>query len=184
MATWTGWQADLLGRAGFATTDGNLHFMSAWGSHSKTDCSSNPVMISWPLGRSKNCEPLGIRSLQIQAYTSQAQGASAFDQQLRQDNYSHLISALQGGDPYNLPNDAAKQVYNDLIRWGTPEAANAYAVATYASQVPGLKTPKAHEGWKALQVSINQHMPQELDASRRTTDAALRTLQKARKVRL
>jgi len=82
-------------------------------------------MISWPLGRSKNCEPLGIRSLQIQAYTSQAQGASAFDQQLRQDNYSHLISALQGGDPYNLPNDAAKQVYNDLIRWGTPEAANA-----------------------------------------------------------
>ena len=184
MATWTGWQSDLLARAGFTASDGNLHFMTAWGSHSKTDCSSNPVMISWPLGRSKDCEPLGIRSLQIQAYTSHAQGASAFDQQLRQDDYSHIISALQSNDPYSLPDADAKGVYNDLVRWGTPEAANAYANATYASQTPGAKTPQAHSGWAALRVSLNEHMPAQLNASQKTTAAALRTLQKARKVRL
>jgi hypothetical protein len=50
---------------------------------------------------------------------------------------------------------------------------------------PGaVKAPRAHKGWQAMRVSFNHKMPDGLHASQRSTDAALRMLQRVRKVRL
>jgi len=158
--------------------------MTGWSAANPTNCKNNPVNISWPLPGSTNCEPLGIRALNMQNYTTHAQGASAFDQQLRQDNYTHLIAALSYGHPYDLADADAKNVVADLIRWGSPEFSNAYAQQTYASTGTGIKAPKLHGGWADLRHSFNHVMPASIQASEKQTNAALRTLQKARRVKL
>lgn len=183
MSTWSGWQSQLLNRAGFAVTPGNSDFLTDWGKAEASSCKANPVIISWPLKGSTRCKPLGIRSLYVQNYTSHAQGASAFDQQLRQDNYTHLIAAFHTGNPYNLTDTKAKGVYDDLLRWGAYTMARNYALATFDSAVPGANSPRAHGGWADLQRSVNRNMPAALAASRRNTRAALRSLSRARRVR-
>lgn len=49
---------------------------------------------------------------------------------------------------------------------------------------PGVKAPRAHKGWNSLRDTFNTTMPKSLRASQHSTSAALRTLQKARKVKL
>ena len=49
---------------------------------------------------------------------------------------------------------------------------------------PPPKSAKAHGGWHDVRVSINQHMPKALRTSHHNTQAALRSLSRARKVRL
>jgi hypothetical protein len=48
----------------------------------------------------------------------------------------------------------------------------------------GLSAPRAHHGWSDLQRTMNRKWPKALNASERLTRAALRSVSKARKVRL
>ena len=48
----------------------------------------------------------------------------------------------------------------------------------------GFKATQALHGWKALRKAVNRKMPEALDYSQHVTAAALRTLHRARKVRL
>ena len=54
-----------------------------------------------------------------------------------------------------------------------------------APQPPGGATSaRAHGGWHDVRVSVNKHMPAALRSSHHNTQAALRSLSRARKVRL
>jgi hypothetical protein len=61
-------------------------------------------------------------------------------------------------------------------------------VFKFAGKAPttdgGGGTPHTHSGWNDLRKSFNKHMPRDLRASHRMTSAALRSLSRARKVRL
>jgi hypothetical protein len=49
---------------------------------------------------------------------------------------------------------------------------------------PNPNAPQALKGWKAIRKAVNRGMPSALTYSQRHTSAALRTLHRARKVRL
>lgn len=49
---------------------------------------------------------------------------------------------------------------------------------------PGLDATQALKGWKALRKSVNKGMPQALNYAQRGNHAALRSLSRARKVKL
>ena len=182
MSTWSGWVSDFIARASLADTTDTRAFLNAWAKAEGTSCANNPVSASWPLGGSGNCRPLGIRGLHIQSYTSHAQGASGFTQQLYQDNEPNLVRALKGGNIYSLTDAASKGVYDDLIHWGAPTFANQYGNATFAASAAGLKAPQAHKGWADLQHTFNSKMLPALHQSHKTVAAGLQTLGRARKV--
>lgn len=72
-------------------------------------------------------------------------------------------------------------IYDGVTR---PAGSLPHFVYRPGSPQPNVAAPKAHKGWKAMRTSFNTKMPAALHSSHRTTAAALRTLQKARKVKL
>jgi hypothetical protein len=71
---------------------------------------------------------------------------------------------------------------------GTGKRRNGALIFNFAGKVPTaagpLKAAKAHHGWSDVRKSVNQHMPHALSASQRNARAALRTLNRARRVRV
>lgn len=53
-----------------------------------------------------------------------------------------------------------------------------------AGGASSLKAPQALKGWQALRKSVNKSMPSALRSSRKASTSALRSLSRARKVRL
>jgi hypothetical protein len=89
-----------------------------------------------------------------------------------------LVAFIACGGGYYTVNPAAKLHNGELV-------------FDYAGKKkpgpPGdgsLNAAKAHGGWKSIRKSVNHHMPAALSKSQRTTQAALRTLNRAHKVRL
>ena len=184
MSTWTGWVDDVLARATLPATSENSAFLTQWAKQDGTSCGNNPLAMYWPESGASKCQPLGIRNEWIRKYVSHAQGAAAFDDQLRLDPYPNLLKALQGGDPWSVSDADAQKVTGELVYWGANKFSNYYGNATWAKQTGAISAPAAHAGWKALQDSFNRKMRPTLAHSQATTDAALRQLGKARKVRI
>lgn len=108
---------------------------------------------------------------------------------------------LQGG-PCDGRTVSADQIVGGLVGYikcgggyyedkGAGSRANGNPIWSYAGksppQPPGggtVKAARAHGGWHDVRVSINKHMPAALRSSHRNTQAALRSLSRARKVRL
>jgi hypothetical protein len=71
---------------------------------------------------------------------------------------------------------------------GTGKRHNGALIFEFAGKPPGpggpIKAPKAHGGWSDVRKSVNHRMPKSLRHSQRKTRAALRSLQRARRVRL
>jgi hypothetical protein len=71
---------------------------------------------------------------------------------------------------------------------GTGKRRDGALIFVFAGKPPGpggpIKAPKAHGGWTDVRKSVNRHMPAGLRRSQRKTRAALRTLSRARRVRL
>lgn len=71
---------------------------------------------------------------------------------------------------------------------GTGKRHDGALIFKFAGKPPGpggpIKAPKAHGGWGSIRKSVNRHMPGSLRRSQRKTRAALRTLHRARRVRL
>lgn len=67
-----------------------------------------------------------------------------------------------------------------------PKYHNGDVIFTYQGVAPkqGSNTAHLHSGWSALRTSLNHNMPSALRDSRRMTGEALRTIARARKVRL
>ena len=85
--------------------------------------------------------------------------------------------------PAEIDRDGAKYTESSPI-----QRHNGALVYDYAGMLPvsggGGGTPHAHHGWAQIQRSVNHNLPHALNTSQRNTQAALRTLAKARRVRL
>jgi len=185
VATWQGWQTDLLKAAGLPTSADNRTFLTDWGAAEKTNCTNNPVVISFKARGSTNCKPL-TNTRTAQNYQNHGQAGSAFSNQLHSGNFPHLLGALRDGTPFSVP--SPHDVIADLIVWG---AVN-YAFQLEQNYGPGQPPPPsggggvhdshALNGWNDLRHVVNHDMRPALLYSQRTTAAALRRLGHARKV--
>jgi hypothetical protein len=184
MTTWQGWVARFIAVATVPDTPENHRFFTEWAKYDGNSCNNNPVLISLPISGSSNCRELpGDRTRRSQNYSSHAQAAGQFRAQLRSGRYPHLVAALESGDPFDLSDEDAGKVSSDLSKWGGAVFPHHYLTGVFKGS-GDVNAPKAHHGWAALRHSFNHKMPQELKASQHSTDAALRALSRARKVRL
>ena len=190
MTTWAGWESQLADALNVQDTTEVGYLLRTWGSEEASTCANNPVAASRKASGSTNCKQLP-NGLSAQNYTSRASGLAAAAAQLKSGNYPHLWAAIESGNPYNVVN--TQQVADDLTKWGAQATSVAYLLevsnGTFGSGVPlqappGIKAARLHRGYSDLQRSVNKHLPDALHSSRRSLNAGLRSLARARKVRL
>lgn len=182
MATWSGWQQQLLRAAGLPTSANNVSFITAWNKHANTNCRNNPVDISLDISGASPCKLTANPQHRARNYSSHDQAAGQFASQLRSGPYPRLLAQLDDSDPYNT--DKYPGVTGDLTQWGSEKFANWYSTQiTNSLTGGGVTAPLAHKGWADLRRSANHRGPSELHDSDRLTTAALRALSHARKVR-
>lgn len=89
-----------------------------------------------------------------------------------------LVAYIPCGGGYYVVDGTKRRPNGDLIfrYWGTTKPGPPAG--------PGLNAVQALSGWKALRKSINRGMPDAIRYSQRGTRAALRSLTRARKVKL
>lgn len=185
MATWQGWQAQLLTAASLPTAEATQEFLFDWSQHAASDCQNNPVDISHVLGTRRDCHKL-TATRTAQNYTTHGNAATAFKDEIHSRNFPHLLAALKVADPYQEPNPSS--VAADLRVWGSPAFATYYLshsnVGTGAGGDGGSGAiPHAHKGWEDLRKSVNHKLPGSLKQSDRNVAAALRSLGRGRKVK-
>jgi len=188
MATWSGWQNQFLLAAKIINTPPNRDFLTEWAKHaSSPQCRDNPIDLHVKVGGSTNCDkPAGFTNW-TQAYTTHAHAASAFAQQVNSNQFAAILDTLGTGNPWQDP--GYQQVHKALLAWPSVNFA-----AWYLNKMTGGsgggggggggKAARAHSGWNDLRRTVNHKMPKALSASQRNTNAALRSLSHARKVRL
>jgi len=182
MSGWSGWILEFLVAANLPQTDENVTFLTDWVNHETATCHNNPVDLSRPVGNSTNCQKL-TASRTAQNYTSHAQAASAFDLELTSGNFPNLLNALKGGTP--LDKGPMQGVIDDLKQWGATKFAKYLTGIYFPPPPPPPKITGFHKGWADLQRSLGKHRlgPKVRDTIRMDT-AALRQLERARKVRI
>lgn len=182
MPGWTNWILDFLVAANLPMTDENVSFLTLWTNHETASCRNNPVDVSRKVGNSTNCNKLAS-GLFAQSYTSHAQAASAFNLQLHSGNFPHLADALGGGSP--LDKGPMQDVINDLKKWGATKFARSMTNVYFPPPPPPPNITGFHKGWADLQRSLGKHrLGPKVKATVRMDRAALRELQRARRVRL
>lgn len=165
MATWSGWQRQLLGAAGLPTGSENVRFMTDWANHAnRPGCARNPVDISHHATGSTNCGSLPS-SKTAQAFTSHARAAGAFAAQFTPSDYSHLHAALASSSPYDTSHTAG--VALDLEKWGSTKFQQAYISETGTGSGVGggggdNYAPHAMKAWGEIQKQVNKTMPHTL----------------------
>lgn len=89
-----------------------------------------------------------------------------------------LVAYIECGGGYYVLADGVTRANGDIVfKWsgktqpGPPGGS-------------GGGTPHTHAGWNSIRKSVNKHLPRDLRASHRMTSAALRSLSRARRVRL
>lgn len=119
-------------------------------------------------------------------YTSHAQAAGAFADEVRLTFAKALFDALDSGNPYQSPSKPS-EVASVLVSWGSDKYASVYLAAAQGQQGGGGPgggiAPRTHKAWVDLQGSINTRLPNALRDAEKANRAALRTLSRARKVR-
>jgi len=183
MSTWLHWQADLLEAANLPNTRLNRSFLTAWERSEPTTCHRNPLWISHKERGSTNCRRDSITGKHAQNYLSIGSAKAAFAAQLHSGAFGNLLNAFHSGNPYSLHDVAADLVAIDLDYWPARKFAAQYA---NGQNPPAgtLNAPQALAGWQSLRRSINRGMPQTLDHAQRVNGQTLRTLSRARKVRV
>lgn len=185
MSSWAGWQSQLLSAANLPGTSSNSAFLSDWNNSANSNCQNNPVDISRSATGATDCRPL-TTSRTAKNYTSHAQAASTFAQQLQSGNFPHLFAALNSGTPYSVP--SPHDVIADLILWGS--ASFAYMLSQNYGPPSGggdgsvnIHAPQVLRGWKDVRHSAQTVMPEALRSSDKAIRRALQQLARARKVR-
>jgi hypothetical protein len=100
VSTWAGWEADLLTHAGIPNTANNRRFLDDWHSHAETNCKNNPIDLSVRSAGATNCHTLPAVTARAQNYSTTGNAVHAFDVQIHQNAYQHLLAALLTGNPY------------------------------------------------------------------------------------
>jgi len=191
VSTYRGWEKDLLDAAKLPNTSHTRKFLGDWHAASLIDCDLNPVDLTMPEGKSKNCKAYsGPRHghIHYQAYAHSTDTRNAFAGQIKDSRYQHLRAALKSGNPYDtgkITADDAGLIETDLAYWGSAAFGADYANDMAAGgPAPVFKAPQALKGWSDLQRSVNRKLPGAIRSSQRSRAAALRALGRARKVRI
>lgn len=191
MSTYKGWQRDLLHAAKLPDTSHNRQFLSDWHAASLIDCALNPVDLTTKRRHSKDCKTYsGPRSGSIfyQAYAHSTDTRAAFAEQINSTRYNLIQKALADGNPYDtakITTDDADLIETALAYWGSAAWGADYAnIIAAGGPPPTLKAPQALKGWGRLQHAMNHELPGAIKASQHSRAAALRALDRARKVRL
>ena len=177
MSAWSGWAGQLLTVLGDKNTTANLKFLNEWHSFEQTNCANNPISASQSWAGSSECKA------PVRNYRTRADGLQATAAQLHDAKYSAILAALKSGDPYGYSDSFT--VSQELDTWGSLTFSTRYSTET--AQAPPDNTvsaPRAHKGWADMRRSTNYHWPAALRDSDRHIHAALRSLSRARKVRL
>lgn len=185
--TWSGWIIQFLGRAGILNTPPLQIFMSEWAKHAPGSCKNNPIDLSTAVAGSSRCGDTVGGFGRSQNYGTHAEAAHAFSIQMHTSWVKPLLDALNTGNPFQIGDRSS--VVAVLNRWASPSFADWYANAnndgtTGGGGVGGGKAARAHSGWNDLRRTVNRDLPKALRTSTRNTQAALRSLSHARKVRL
>jgi len=181
-STWQGWEKELLKFLQLPTTAANVQFLRDWNARKHSDCNNNPIDLTYDSGNATNCQ----RSYRAshpwyQSYKRPGDAMAACSSQFIVVGYDALAAALQSGDPYGV--DYFARVEKDLSRWG----ADGFAVWYYNEaqrQQTQLTAAHLHKGWAHLQHTFNRGMPKSLKHGHRAVEAGLRSIHRARKVRL
>ncbi len=189
MATWSGWENQLLSKAGLPTTADNRKFLDNWTDWDVSNCQNNPINLSHVNTGSFDCHRL-TDTRTAQSYATHATAALAFQSEISSGNFPILFAQLNTGHPFSNADDNTTQVgAAELVAWGTPGLASKLADIYPPSSGGGGGggaggSTGIHKGWNDLRKSVNHNIPTSLNASAKMTNAALRKLQHARKVRL
>lgn len=187
MSVWSGWQAALIAKANIPDSIFNQDFLNEWHSNAASNCHFNPVDISHKTTGSTNCKGIGGGHT-AQNYTTHAHSASAFASQLHSGSYPSLAAALKSGSPYTLGDKNG--VVSDVAKWGSE---NFSFALSESFKPPGSgggggggspNAPSIHRGWTDLRKTVNSTVPDSVRYSDKLGRAALRDLQRARKVKL
>lgn len=177
MSAWSGWAGQLLTLLGFKNTQNDLDFLDLWHTDTSDLGKDNPIDATEAWAGSTVVNDAGIRN-----YPTRSAGLHATAKQLHQPEYAAVLAALKSGNPYTV-NDPAK-VTDELKTWGSVTFADAYTSLTQTPPPKQITAPRAHKGWADMRKSINHHWPAALAASEHQIAVALRSLSRARKVRL
>lgn len=178
MATWSGWQNQLLRAAHFPTSAANREFLTAWNQHAESNCRNNPVDISKQVDPWSACKHLGPGRTANNYGTRQA-AADAFNGQVFGSEFLALNTGFENSAL--SPFAASDEVIAAIDLWGS--AKFAAWLRGQASKSAGTPT-HFHQGWNDLRRSVNKRYPNALTDSTKLTKAALRKLAHARRVRL
>lgn len=190
MSTWKGWEAQLVKTLGVGDTLQVGDLFTTWSKQVSQKCDNNPLAASRHATGSSNCRTLG-NGKHAQNYKDHASAIDATTAQLRDGDYPHLWAAIKSGSPYEASSPQA--VADDLTKWGAAAAGAAYQIEVAQGSYGGGggggggSPPKAahlHKGWADIRRSVNNKMPAALRNSQRSLHAGLRTVARARKVRL
>lgn len=192
MPTWTGWQNQFLNRAGIIVTPPNRQLLTSWAANAHTSCANNPIDLSHKLTGTSDCAKLPGIFPQAQRYTSHAQAATAFRDEIRQSFAGVLLRAMNTGNPYQVP--YANDVASVFVSWGTDKMLNVYLAGEPGTGGAGGggggggagagDGASVHKGWHDLRTTVNHKMPGHVASSHKMTQAALRKLSHIRRVRI
>lgn len=179
MATWSGWQSQLLNAAREPVTATNVAFLNLWAAHADAPgCANNPIDLSHKETGSTNCQPL-TPTRTAQKYANHATAATAYATEIHSGNFP-ILATLLGGGKVNLTTGDA-QVEAELNKWGSTNFSTFLAGNATPS---GRPSPGIHRGWTELRKSVGTSLPGALSESGRLTRSALRSLSHARKVKI
>lgn len=111
MATWQGWERDVLSALGVPVTQQNTSFLDSWANAEGGSASFNPMNTTQPATGSTNYNSVGVKN-----YPDAATGTAATVKTLTNGYYPDIVAALQSGNPFNKITDALK---SQLNTWGT-----------------------------------------------------------------
>ncbi len=182
MSVWSGWQADLLGHAGIPNTTANRNFLSSWHSHAASNCHDNPIDLSVQSAGSSNCHALPGVNAHAQNYSTTGNAVHAFDVQIHQNAYRHLLAALMSGDPYTASGTGLAA--QDLAAWGSRGFSQFFFNATAgAPGRGGGYKPTSTKAWGSVQKSVNHGMPTMLRRVGALNKSTATVIRRRRRVR-
>lgn len=184
MATWTGWESQFLTRAGIVVTPPNKRFLDEWAARATSNCPNNPIDLGVQVKGSSNCAAGTGFNPHTQRYPSHTSAAHAFAVELDQSYAKALRAALNSGNPFQY--SGFQNVVSDLVTWGSDKFANYYLGQMTGGSGSGGSTgqaPHTHSGWAHLRRVVNHDFHTTLRDSEKTTNAALRSLARAHKVK-
>lgn len=187
--TWTGWEQAVLSAGGWPDTAANVRFLQEWNDpYEQSACANNPLNTTLHWTGSTDCVETQKKGVWVQAYSSHASGAAATAATIKGPLFFAIAGALKSGDPFHYPDSAT--VAEQIGTWGTPNYAAHYlleAGGTQPGATAGGITPTGNasglRGYADLRNSVARHLPSQLQYSRRTGAATLRTLSQRRRVK-